>query len=65
VESRFLLDVVVAQGTTVFELFTGKDKTLLVRRNTFLVLNLLLDVVNGVGTICKMIIVNIMIFFTC
>jgi len=29
-------------------LLTGEDKTLLIRGNTFLVLDLLLDVVNGV-----------------
>jgi len=48
-ESRLLLDVVVGQGATVLELLAGKDQTLLVRRNSFLVLDLALDIVNGVG----------------
>ena len=48
VKGRFLLDVVVGQGATVFQLLTSKDKTLLVRRNTFLVLDLGLDIVDGV-----------------
>ena len=50
-ESRFLLDVIVAQGTTVFELFTGENETLLIRRDTFLILDLLLDIVNGVRAV--------------
>ena len=47
-ESRLLLDVVVAQGATVLKLLTSKDETLLVRRDTLLVLDLALDVVDGV-----------------
>jgi len=35
---RFLLDVVVAQCTTIFQLLPSKYQTLLVRRNTLLVL---------------------------
>jgi len=49
VECRLLLDVVVAQSTTILELLAGKDQSLLIGGNTFLVLDLLLDVVNGVG----------------
>ena len=30
-EGRFFLNVVVAEGTTILELFTGKNETLLVR----------------------------------
>ena len=44
-----LLDVVITQSTAVLKLLTSEDKTLLIRRNTFLVLNLGLYVVNGVG----------------
>jgi hypothetical protein len=40
VKSRFLLDVVVSQSATIFELFARKDESLLIRRNAFLVLNL-------------------------
>ena len=49
VESAFLLDVVVAEGSAIFELLTSEDKSLLIWRNTFLVLNLSLDVFNGVS----------------
>ena len=48
-KSRLLLDVVVGKGTAIFELLSGKDKTLLIRGNSFLVLDLGLDVVNGVA----------------
>ena len=48
VESRLLLDVVVRQSAAVLELLTGKDKTLLIGGNAFLILDLGLDVVNGV-----------------
>ena len=47
-QRRFLLDVVVAQGTTILQLLTSKDQALLVRRNALLVLDLGLDVVNRV-----------------
>ena len=45
---RFFLDVVVRQGMTIFQLLPSEDEMLLVRRNTFLVLNLCLDIVDGV-----------------
>ena len=48
-ERTDLLDIVVRQGTTIFELLAGEDQTLLVRRNPFLILNLRLDIVDGVG----------------
>ena len=48
-KSGLLLDVVIRKGAAVLELLTGEDKTLLVGRNALLVLNLGLDVVNGVG----------------
>ncbi len=47
-EGRFLLDVVVTQGTSVLELLSSKDKTLLIRGDSFLVLDLGLDVVDGI-----------------
>jgi hypothetical protein len=46
VESGLFLDVVVGEGSAVFELFTGKDKSLLIWGDTFLVLDLGLDVFN-------------------
>ena len=47
-KSRLLLDVVVGQSTSVLELLSGEDETLLVRRDSLLVLNLSLDVVDGI-----------------
>ena len=37
-EGRLFLDVVVGEGTAVFELLASEDQTLLVGRNSFLVL---------------------------
>ena len=48
VEGRFLLDVVVREGAAILELLTGEDQALLVGGNTLLVLNLGLDIVDGV-----------------
>jgi len=48
-ESGLLLDVVVGESATVFELFTSEDETLLIRWDTFLVLDLSLDVLDGVA----------------
>ena len=48
VESGLLLDVVVTQGTTILQLLSSKDKTLLIRGNSLLVLDLGLDIVNGI-----------------
>ena len=45
----YLLDVVVAQGAAILELLAGEDQTLLVRGNALLVLDLGLDVVDGVA----------------
>ena len=44
-----LLDVVVAQGAAVLKLLTREDEALLVGGDALLVLDLLLDVVDGVG----------------
>jgi hypothetical protein len=41
VKGRFLLDVVIGQRTTIFELLTGEDKTLLVWGNTYIIIKLL------------------------
>ena len=48
VQSRLLLDVVIRESTPVLELLSGKNETLLIRRDTFLVLDLGLDVVDRV-----------------
>ena len=47
-EGRLLLDVVIGKSSTIFKLLAGEDKTLLIGRDTFLVLNLLLYVLDGV-----------------
>ena len=48
VEGRFFLDVVVRKGSAIFELLSSEDESLLIRRDTFLVLNLSLDILNRV-----------------
>jgi hypothetical protein len=47
-ESGLLLNVVIGEGTAILELFSSKDQTLLIGRDPFLVLDLVLDVVNRV-----------------
>ena len=46
---RLLLDVVVGERAAVFELLPGENQSLLVGRDAFLVLDLGLDIVDGVG----------------
>merc|ERR1719152_232685 len=48
-ESGLLLDVVVRKGSSILELLTSKNESLLIWWNTFLVLNLSLDIFNGVS----------------
>merc|ERR1712213_9837 len=47
-KSAFLLDVVIREGSSIFQLLTSKDQPLLIWRNSFLILNLGLDILNGV-----------------
>merc|ERR1711963_1377146 len=47
-QSGLLLDVVVRQGAAILQLFACKDQPLLVRGNSFLVLDLGLHILNGV-----------------
>ena len=49
VEGRLLLDIVIGEGSAILELLTGEDETLLIRGDALLVLDLGLDVVDGVG----------------
>merc|ERR1712000_412761 len=49
VKGRLLLNVVVGEGTAILKLLAGEDQALLVRRNALLVLDLGLDIVDGVG----------------
>ena len=48
-QRRLLLDVVVGKSTAVLQLLASKDQTLLVRRDTLLVLDLALNIVDGVA----------------
>ena len=48
-KGALLLDVVIRKSATIFELFTSKDEPLLIRRDSFLVLDLRLDIVDRVG----------------
>ena len=47
-QSGFLLDVVVFKGTTIFELFPGKNQSLLVYRGALLVAYLGFDILDAV-----------------
>ena len=47
--SPYLLNVVVAQGSAIFELLAGKDQTLLVGWDAFLVLDLGFNIVDCVA----------------
>merc|ERR1711878_35383 len=47
-EGRLLLDVVVRESSSILQLLASKDQPLLVWRNPLLVLNLGLDILNGV-----------------
>ena len=48
-KSRLLLDVVITQCSSILKLLPSEDKSLLVWWDSLLVLDLLLDVVNGIG----------------
>jgi len=51
VESGFLLDVIIGECPSVLELFACEDEPLLIWGDAFLVLNLLLDVLDGIRTL--------------
>jgi len=46
VEGGLFLDVVVSESSSVFKLLSSEDESLLIRRNSFLVLDLGFDVLN-------------------
>lgn len=48
-ESGLLLDVVVRESTSILKLLSSENQTLLIWRDSLLVLDLALDVVDGVG----------------
>ena len=47
-QGGFLLDVVIRKRSAILQLLAGEDESLLIRRNTFLILDLGLDVLDGV-----------------
>merc|ERR1712112_171169 len=47
-QGAFLLDVVIGEGSSIFQLLSSKDQSLLIWRNSFLVLDLSLDILNGI-----------------
>ena len=51
VEGALLLDVVVRKSASVLELLASEDQSLLVRGDSFLVLDLLLHGLDGVGAL--------------
>lgn len=48
VKCRFFLNVAIGQSAVIFQLLSGKDQSLLVRRNTFPILNLGLHILDSV-----------------
>jgi hypothetical protein len=48
-QGSYLLNVVVAKSATILKLLSGEDQALLVGGDSFLVLDLGLDIVDGVG----------------
>merc|ERR1719323_2819701 len=48
VEGRFLLNVVIRKSSSIFQLFSREDQPLLLRRNSFLILDFCLDILNCV-----------------
>lgn len=50
-EGGLLLDVVIGKSASVFELLSSKNQTLLIRGNTFLVLNLTLHSLDRIRTL--------------
>jgi len=50
-QSGFFLDVIIRQGPAIFKLFSSENQTLLIRRDSLLVLNLGLHILNGVRSL--------------
>ena len=47
-EGRLLLDVVIGESAAILKLLAGENQALLVRRDALLILDLALDIVDGV-----------------
>jgi len=45
----FLLDIVVGESTAILELLAGKDQTLLIWWNAFLILDFCFNIIDGIG----------------
>jgi len=43
------LDVIIGKSSTIFQLFAGEDESLLIRGDSFLILNFLFHILDGVG----------------
>jgi len=50
-QGALFLDVIVWQSPTIFQLFSGKNQPLLIWRNSLLVLDFGLDILNGVRSL--------------
>jgi hypothetical protein len=48
VQSGLLLNIVIGKSPTILQLLPSKDQTLLIRRNSFLILDLHLNIVDGI-----------------
>merc|ERR1712228_1104689 len=48
-QSRLLLDVVIRQSSAILQLLSSKDQSLLIWGNSLLVLDLGLDILNGIA----------------
>merc|ERR1719232_1018692 len=48
VKSGLFLNIIVTQGAAIFQLFSGENQTLLIRRDSFFVLDFGFDVLDGV-----------------
>lgn len=47
----FLLNIVIREGSAIFQLLAGENEPLLIRGDTFLVVYLGFDVVDGIRTL--------------
>jgi hypothetical protein len=47
-EGGLLLDVIIGESTAILKLLAGEDQTLLVRGNTLLILDLGLNIIDGI-----------------
>ena len=47
-KSGFFLDIVISKSSSIFKLFSSENKSLLIWRDTFFILDLSFDIFNGV-----------------